>query len=310
MRIATFNVQNLRLRHPSGHPRFDGARDGNAPKDQDAQAAVLDLADRRLTAAVLARADADVVCLQEVFDLESLDFFHDHLLRHTGAAAYPYRFCFPGNDGGGRDVALMSRRPVDEIKSHAKITAADLGLADLPDRKAGTPVFRRDCLMARIGELTLFVCHFKAPWPDAEAAWAVRRLEAAAVRRLTERRFRHPEHALWMVLGDLNDPRSVKDDAQAIAPLTRDFAVDLLDRLAEPERWTYYQPVSQVYECPDYMLAAPALARKWPHALPSILREGLSLEATRFQGPRLPDVGVHRPHASDHAVLVVDFAGL
>jgi hypothetical protein len=37
------------------------------------QAAALDLADRRLTATILAHAKADVACLQEVFDLESLD---------------------------------------------------------------------------------------------------------------------------------------------------------------------------------------------------------------------------------------------
>ena len=48
MRIVTFNVQNLRLRHPMGHPRFDGARDGDALKDSGLQADALDLADRRL----------------------------------------------------------------------------------------------------------------------------------------------------------------------------------------------------------------------------------------------------------------------
>ncbi len=143
MRIATFNVQNLRLRHPMGHPRFDGARDGDVPQDSRSQAAALDLADRRLTAAVLAHADAEVVCLQEVFDIEALDFFHDHLLRHAGGHVYPHRFCFPGNDGAGRDVALMSRRPVDEVVSHAKLTAADL---DLRKFRPGRPVHQ--CFVA------------------------------------------------------------------------------------------------------------------------------------------------------------------
>src|SRR5512145_124058 len=108
MRIATFNVQNLRLRHPAGRARLDGARDADVPEDSDQHAVALDLADRRLTAAVLAHANAEVVCLQEVFDMEALDFFHDHLLRHAGARPYPYRFCLPGNDGAGRNVALMS----------------------------------------------------------------------------------------------------------------------------------------------------------------------------------------------------------
>ena len=55
MRIATF--QNLRLRHPAGRARLDGARDGDVPGDSGPQAVALDLADRRLTAAVLAHAD-------------------------------------------------------------------------------------------------------------------------------------------------------------------------------------------------------------------------------------------------------------
>jgi endonuclease/exonuclease/phosphatase family metal-dependent hydrolase len=308
MRIATFNVQNLRLRHPTGHPRFDGARDGDVPQDSGLEAAALDLADRRLTAQVIAHAGADVVCLQEVFDIESLDFFHDHLLRHAGGHVYPHRFCFPGNDGAGRDVAMMSRLPVDEVVSHAKLTVADLGLEELPARKTGTPIFCRDCLMAQIGELTIFVCHFKAPWPDARTAWSVRRLEALAVRRLIERRFPGGKNAFWLVLGDLNE--AGQDGEPAIAPLTRDFAVDLVARLPESERWTYYEPVSGCYSRPDGVLAARALADKWPDVRPGILRQGLALEVERYDGPRLPGVGRHRPRASDHAALVMEFAGL
>jgi endonuclease/exonuclease/phosphatase family metal-dependent hydrolase len=310
MRVATFNVQNLRLRHPVGRARLDGARDGDVAEDSGPQAAALDLADRRLTAAVLARADADVVCLQEVFDREALDFFHDHLLRRAGGRAYPHRFCFPGNDGAGRDVALMSRRQVDEVVSHAKLTAADLDLDNVPGMKMDTPVFCRDCLMAQIGLLTLFLCHFKAPWPDARAAWLVRRREALAVRRLIERRFGGAQTALWLVLGDLNEPPDLPDSERAIAPLTGGFSVDLMERVPEAERWSHYEPGSDCYTRPDSLLASPALAEKCPDARPYALREGLSRQISRYTGPRLEDVGLHRPHASDHAPLVVDFAGL
>ncbi|MBL8908825.1 MAG: endonuclease/exonuclease/phosphatase family protein [Rhizobiales bacterium] len=310
MRIATFNVQNLRLRHPSGRSRLDGARDRDVLEDALPQAIALDFADRRLTAAVLAHAGADIVCLQEVFDLQSLDYFHDHLLRRACGHDFPYRYCFPGNDGAGRDVALMSRREVAGVKSHAKLTATDLELADLPGRKPHTPVFCRDCLMARIGPLTLFVCHFKAPWPDPEAAWPVRRFEALAVRRLIERRFKGDPDALWLVAGDLNEPGDTSGSESAIAPLTRDFAVDLLERLPEAERWTYYDRGSKRYSRPDSFLASPGLAARWPDARPYAMRVGLPREAGRYEGPRLPDVGLHRPRASDHALLVVEFAGL
>ena len=310
MRIATFNVQNLRLRHPSGRARLDGARDSDMLEGTIPEAIALDFADRRLTAAVLAHAGADIVCLQEVFDLKSLDFFHDHLLRSAGGPEYPYRYCFPGNDGAGRDVALMSRREVAEVTSHAKLIARDLDLEELPSRKPHTPVFCRDCLMAKIGALTLFLCHFKAPWPDAHAAWAVRRLEARAVRRLIERRFKGDRDALWLIVGDLNEPDDAFGGERAIAPLTQDFAVDLLERLPEAERWTYYDRSLQRYSRPDSLLASPRLAAHRPDARPYALREGLPLEVSRYEGPRLPDVGLHRPRASDHAVLVVEFARL
>lgn len=306
MKIATFNVQNLRLRQRPTGPRYDGARDQDMPEDATAGGAALDLADRRLTAAVMARAGADVFCLQEVFDRATLDHFHDHLLAHTGAAPWPHRVCLPGNDGAGRDLAVMSRLALERVESHATLTAADLGLDDLPDARPGRPVFCRDCLMVRIGALTLFVVHFKAPWPDP--AFEQRRLEALALRALIARYCPGPQ-ALWLVLGDLNEPFESGGQPRAIAPLTGDFSVDLVARMPEAERWTWAGP-GGIYARPDAMLASPALAARFPDARPVALREGLGFEAARHAGPRLPDVGAHRPHASDHALLVVSFAGL
>ncbi len=309
MRIATFNVQNLRLRHPGGQPRFDGARDADMPQDATAQGTALDLADRRLTAAVLAQADADVVCLQEVFDSETLDYFHDHLLRRTGARPWPHRVCLPGNDGGGRNVALISRLPLRNLVSHAALMPADLDLQDHPGARPDRPIFCRDCLVADIGSVTVFSCHFKAPWPEAETAWQQRRVEALAVRRLIEARFADAEKAHWLIAGDLNEPSVEAMGERAIAPLVTDFAVDLVARMPQPDRWTWLAPDGRTYARPDALLASPALAARWPSARPQALREGLGAEARRHEGPRLPDVGHHRPHASDHALLMIDLPG-
>lgn len=299
MRIATFNLQNLRLRHPEGGDRLDGARDGDEEED-----AALDPLDRRLTAGVIRDLRADVVALQEVFDAETLDHFHDRVLGPAGVAPYPFRLCLPGNDGRGLDVAVMSRVPLGEVASHAELTAADLGLEG---EDAAQPVFRRDCLMVEVGALTLFVCHFKAPWPDAAAAWGIRRREAEAVRRIVAAR-RPGSDALWLIAGDLNDPASPGDPGRAIAPLQAPFAIDLTLRMPPGERWTLHDPGSGERFLPDAFLASPALASRWPDAVPEVIREGLSREAG--PGPRLAGVGEHRPHASDHAALVVEFPGL
>jgi endonuclease/exonuclease/phosphatase family metal-dependent hydrolase len=301
MRIATFNVQSLRLRHPDGQDRLDGARD---PGDEEQ---ALDAVDRRLTAAVIRDLRADVVALQEVFDSGTLDHFHDAVLVPGGVAPYPFRVCIPGNDGRGLDVAVMSRRPLGTVRSHAGMTAADFSL-DPPEQFGDQPVFRRDCLAVEIGPLVLFVCHFKAPWPDAAASWPVRRLEAEAVRRIVEARFEDPASAHWLVAGDLNDPDPATAPGRAIAPLGPPFTVDLTQRMAEAERWTLFDPSSGERFLPDALLASPRLAREWPEATPEVLREGLSRKAGA--GPRLAQVGDHRPHASDHAALVVEFPGL
>ncbi len=309
MRIATFNVQNLRLRHPDGRPRLDGARDGDMPEDSTRAAAALDLADRRLTSQILAQSDADLICLQEVFDRATLDFFHDHLMRHAGARAYPHRICLPGNDGGGRDLAVLSRRPLEDVQSHARLVPADLGLDAPEGTRPETPIFRRDCLRFTCRGLTFFHCHFKAPWPDAARAWPVRRLEARALRHLIEAQFGSDAAELWLIIGDLNEPAQNTGDP-AIAPILPPFTVDLLDRMPEAQRWTFFNAAEQHYARPDALLASPALAQRWPQAIPRALRAGLDRDAQRATTPRLPDVGAHRPHASDHAALVLDLEGL
>lgn len=319
MRIVSFNVQNLRLRHPGGRARLDGARDHDMPGDDTPEARALDLADRRLTAKVLARSDADIVCLQEVFDRATLDFFHDHLLRHEGAAPWPFRLCLPGNDGGGRDLAVLSRRPLEHVVSHARLMPDELGLAAHPGARPFRPVFCRDCLMFRVGGLDLVLCHFKAPAvPGDDRAgpdpvWAQRRLEALAVRRLIEARHGPGAGAAtapWLLLGDLNEPLAPTGEERAIAPLLPPFSIDLVARMPAGERWTWATPDSTEYARPDAMLASPALAARFAHAVPQALREGLGGKVARHDGPRLEGVGEHRPHASDHAALMIDLPGL
>lgn len=306
MRIATFNVQNLRLRKIGDTPHLDGAVDG----DMDAQIdPALDLVDRRLTARVLARIDADVVVLQEVFDTATLDFFHDRFLLPTGLRPYPYRTCLPGNDGRGLNVAAISRIEPREVVSHASVTARSLRLENVPPDLANGPIFRRDCLMLDLGSVTLFACHFKAPYPDPEKARAVRRLEARAVRRLIENRFPKPDEAFWLVAGDLNEP-DMGQDTSAVAPLASGFTVDLMDRCAPGDGWTYTDPDEYRHHRPDALLASPALARAFPDAVPRIVRAGMDPTAARAAGHAFDTVSDPRPHASDHAAVAIDFDGL
>lgn len=303
MRLASFNVQNMRLR---GH-HLDGARDRDLPADLGPASAALDTYDRDLTAAVLAEVDADVVAMQEVFDQTTLDHFHDTLLTTRTPRPYPHRSCLPGNDGRGLDVALMSRIKPLSVTSHANLTAQRAGLSVPEALDPDSPIFRRDCLEVTLPALTLFICHFKAPYPSTPRTNNVRHLEALAVRQIIESRFPDPDSAMWLIIGDLNEARAGRNN---IAPLRGAFSHDLMARLPARERWSYHGNEGDFYAAPDVMLASPALAARFPKALPRYIRSGLGYEATRYQGPRLDTVGDHRPHASDHAAVVIDLPGL
>ncbi|MGI9513725.1 MAG: endonuclease/exonuclease/phosphatase family protein, partial [Anderseniella sp.] len=136
MLVATLNVQNLRLQSIDGQNRLHGAWDSDVPEDRR-----LDAIDRRLTGELLNEVDADVVALQEVFDLDSLNHFHQKYFLPTGARPYSQRICLPGNDGRGLDVALLSRRHVDAIQSHASLTLADVDIEPPPGIDPALPVF-------------------------------------------------------------------------------------------------------------------------------------------------------------------------
>jgi hypothetical protein len=288
MRIATLNMQNLRLMP-------DGALFGARDRDETADPS-LDRMDRRLTAELLAQTGADVLALQEVFDQQSLDIFHDRWLSRL-AAPYPYRLCLPGNDGRGQDVAIMARHPWDAARSYAATTPADIGLVPPAGIDPDLPLFRRDCLEVRFGALTLFVVHFKAPYPDAQKAWSVRRMEALATVHLLA-----GAGPFWLVAGDLNDP---PQPTRAVAPLEA-RGENLMTRLPPDERWTYFEPDGGHYGTPDAFVASPELAAYNPDAMPQILRMGMGRESKRYRGPRLADTGQHRPHASDHSAVVID----
>lgn len=300
MRIATFNVQNLRLRRREGEVYLDGARDGDAPDEDvhnEAHARSLDAQDRELTADLIAQAQADVVALQEVFDQQTLDHFHDVLLEKRGAF-YPHRVCLEGNDGRSVDVAVLSRLPLESVRSNADLRFADIGFEPPAGLQAKDRVFRRDCLALRCAGVHLFVCHLKNAAAGDLRSHAIRRAEAFAIRHVVKTR------AQWLALGDFNahDP----DDVRDLEPLMAEFAVDLCARLPEEERWTYYDRQSGAYTCPDRIMASPALARRFADARPQVMRTGMARCASRYTGERHASVGRERPHASDHALLFVD----
>jgi endonuclease/exonuclease/phosphatase family metal-dependent hydrolase len=253
-----------------------------------------------------------------------------------GKVAYEHMAVLEGNDGRGIDVGVLSRLPFDRVASHRDKTFRQLdawvpGMEAYREKRNGqeaafTPddrVFKRDCLEVefQIGgkPFTLFVCHLKSMSDGREASRVMREAEATAIRRIVTRRFGgRPEQADWAICGDFNDYAEIDGDPRLVSlrtgepsppgftPLLADgFSQNVVARLPPRERWTTYHAPDDSYAQLDYILLSPALARRNPKALPTIVRSGQPWRAARHDGYRLPRVGWDRPKASDHCPVAI-----
>lgn len=243
LRIATFNAENLMNRFDFSGFRNELRRDRTLQmldiKDKShyealEQARVVAHTDdaMQLTALAIADTRADIICLQEVENIEALKAFEYGYLFKMVGHGYRNKYLIEGNDSRGIDVAVMARdetatgEPIEfvDMKSHANLRFRDLDihspqLAELglePEER----IFKRDCLEIdfKIGgkPLTLFVVHFKSMSNGRDGidgrTWTmpIREAEARAVRWIVEQKFGadNTHKMRWMICGDLNDYRS------------------------------------------------------------------------------------------------------
>lgn len=184
---------------------------------------------RQMTALAIADCHADILCLQEVENLDALEDFEREYLEPLTGLEYPQKEWIEGNDSRGIDVCLMARNEtstgekieITRVKSHHTWTFAELKVYNTVLANMGygpkERVFRRDCLEVnlRVGgkPVTLFNCHFKSMGSDREGVegrdytMPVRIAEAQGVRNIIEQKFGADRAAKmrWMICGDLND---------------------------------------------------------------------------------------------------------
>ena len=257
LRIATFNAENLMHRFEFSGLRNESRRDralqmlkvtDEAQFKRLEEARVVAHTDDTMQLTALAIADtlADIVCLQEVENIEALNGFEYGYMFKMIGRGYRQKFLVEGNDGRGIDVAVMARGETDDgqtiefvkFKSHAGLTYKDAGLHTSQLEKMGEEgqekIFRRDCLEIdfKIGgkPLTLFVVHFKSMGSGKKGyakngsndggsghkkidsrqyTMPVRQAEAKAVRQIINQKFNSKTaNKRWLICGDMNDYRS------------------------------------------------------------------------------------------------------
>lgn len=239
IRIATFNIENLIARFDfTGYRNqlksdrvlklFDIRSEADYQRLEAARIVAAADDTRQLSALAIADTDADILCLQEVDNMEALKAFEYGFLFRMIGSGYRQKYLVEGNDSRGIDVAVLMReetrdgQPIEvrDVTSHAALTYHDLGLYHPglgPNIRPEDRIFKRDCLELdlRIGgrPLTVYVVHFKSMTNGRDgldgrtSTMPIREAEVKAVRHIIENRFGrdHAADRNFVICGDMND---------------------------------------------------------------------------------------------------------
>jgi len=242
-------------------------------------------------ARVIADTDADIVSLIEVEDRITLrgfhnDILHKEFLKPAGKEPYPYIMSIQGNDGRGINVAVMSRVPINWMKSHVDERTAK-----------NYPVFSRDCLEVNLAltpekPLHLLVNHFKSMGYNSGSDPQGNKRRLVQTTRVAELLDEHDMAKEYVaVTGDFNAGAA----SPSLAPLlTKAGMYNVNEELPVAERGTYRTGKDQL----DYILVSDALKAK----LSSVHIERRGVYTAK--GKKYPTVTNRRTEASDHAAVV------
>jgi len=227
IRLATLKVENLFARY-----RFRKSEDVYVDEGFTVNQLAFDIyndVEKAITAKAIKAVDADIWCLQEVESLPLLDFFNSTYL---AAQKYKHRIVVDGNDSRYIDVAVLSRYPIVEIRSHRhERTAA-----------GNAALFSRDCLKVVLDiegkRLTLYVNHRKSMIGGRAETHPRCNEQADRVAEIVNEDWQDGGYeGNFVVLGDINDYVDAQTSLGSL--VAHPGLVNILDRAPESERWTH-----------------------------------------------------------------------
>ena len=299
LRISTFNCENLYVYHRLRDKdiRFDNKNEiedigfdaSGVPITSLEGGWRVGLAQRHATARCIISRQPDIIALQEVENLDVLNRFLSRFVNNKKILdlrkiygsdkkrikwRFDYRIVIDGNDDHKIDVALLSRYPIRDIRTHfwEKIPGTN------------TDYFPRDCLEADIelpnGKVVTFlVNHFTSRGSDRTG----KKRERQAIRLieiLKERFGPNLDQGNFVVCGDLND----EPTNDALRTTLYDPSLDLMNpisNLPQEQQWTHFwyydsgTPRPKPFAQLDHILLSPSFreGNEDPHV--EIDRRGL-----------------------------------
>ncbi|MBD3217659.1 MAG: endonuclease/exonuclease/phosphatase [candidate division Zixibacteria bacterium] len=296
IRVATANVENLFARY-------------NFRKDFDPQSQTgfgvndlaFDLYDqdaRKITGKTLREVDADILCLQEVENLEVLERFNS---RYLGRMKYKHRIVIDSHDPRHIDVAVLSRFPLNNIRTHRH------------ERNANNTywLFSRDNLEVDVdiegAVITLMVNHFKSMIYTREETKSRREPQVERVAEIVDERFKENKYEdHYIVLGDFND--YVQGDTALKDLINHPKLHSITEGEDEKDCFTHFYAKKNEYRQLDFILLSPSLKALIDETdgKYKIERRGLPWRAEEVTVDRFDDIGWDSPKASDHCPIAVD----
>ncbi len=330
IRITTFNCENLFGRYRF-IDRSSATQEQSAQQDYTKLIQVFDVVglqgrkntlkpkpitkvQRENTAGAILGAKPDILCVNEVENLQTLRIFNAHYLKDF----FDRMLLIVGNDPRGINVGVLVRRDceatIEQVRSHADEEPDGSFLFSsnrLNTKVIGAATYSRDCLEVDVNiggkSLTLLVNHLKAQDIDSRT-----KKDKSTQRRLSQaKNVAHlvdvvkQRNRLPIVLGDFNkDSRDPGYDG-SLDPLVSNAGLydPFSAKLAPGELWSHYFTGDRKVSRLDYILLDSSL--KDSAVAVEFFRAGLTPACKQYTGPRLPNLKKTGEEASDHCPTTV-----